>query len=103
MSGVGGGGGRRCNRQCACGQWRCGGGDLAVHWAVLLGERQRCNRQHGGGSGGEGAVQRTSRGLWAMVFGTTRGCDGPCFGGKGGGATGGVVGGRHVLAGHNKQ
>jgi hypothetical protein len=47
----------------------------------------------------DGVVRRTTQGSWAMAFGDMQWC----FGGKGIGAMGGVVGGRHALVGRDKQ
>ncbi len=47
----------------------------------------------------DGVVRQMTRGSWATAFGDMR----RCCQRKGVGATGGVVGGRHALVGHDKQ
>jgi hypothetical protein len=60
------------------GGWLCVGRRPHVHgvWegpgsvlTVLLGERQLCDRQHGGSGRGEGVVQCMTWGSWAPAFG----------------------------------
>jgi hypothetical protein len=68
------------------------GGDMAMCWAVLLGERQQCGGRQGGVGREEGAVQWMTRGSWATVFGDKVVVNKLCCWGQGGGATGGVLG-----------